>query len=242
MSVGKGIFMLREITKDEYIKGIINNVGEDEKDTRQSAKSPYFLLNYRGMYIGLCKKFGFTKVKGKFIEKAHKELYNVYYKYVSDQLDKAETLGYVTLAFGLRLRTPMIHKGIKGGVPQYKIEQERRSAGNALFQSYGLLTIRAFSSFMRRVWNHVYYYDKVFAVVTIYDSIYVDLPNDLECLKWVNDNLIDCMKDISGCPELEHPIVKLNSDLELYYPSWADSTKIPNNSSEEEIAILLKDL
>jgi hypothetical protein len=50
--------MLREITKDEYIKGIINNVEEDEKDIRQRSKSPFFLLNYQGSYIGLSKKYG----------------------------------------------------------------------------------------------------------------------------------------------------------------------------------------
>jgi hypothetical protein len=36
--------MLKEITREEYITHITNNVKEDKKEVRQNAKSPYFLL------------------------------------------------------------------------------------------------------------------------------------------------------------------------------------------------------
>jgi DNA polymerase-1 len=181
------------------------------------------------------RKFGFTEDKAKFIETSHKAMYKDYYDYVNAELDKAESLGYVRLAFGLRLRTPLIKAGLKGGVPKYQIEQERRSAGNALFQSYSMLTMRAFSSFMRRVWSHKEYFSEVRPVVTIYDSIYLDVPNDLLCVKWVNDNLIECMQDISGCTELSHPIVKLSSELEVYTPSWNNAIVLPNCLSHKQI-------
>jgi len=187
------------------------------------------------MYIGLMRQFGFTEKKAKFIENSHKAMYKDYYSYVDSKLDEAETTGYVVLAFGLRLRTPLMKAGLKGGVAKYQIEQERRSAGNALFQSYSMLTMRAFSSFMRRVWSHSEYSADIRPVVTIYDSIYLDIPNDLDCLKWVNDNLIECMQDISGCTELDHPIVKLSSELEVYTPSWNSATVLPNYSSHDEI-------
>jgi DNA polymerase-1 len=185
------------------------------------------------------KKFGFSEEKAKFIEESHKNLYKVYYDYINRQIEKARIKGYVTLAFGLRLRTPRL---VAREVPKFALKSEQRSAGNALFQSYSLLTTRAFSRFMRRVWKHPLYCDKVFAIVTIYDSIYVDIPNDLDCLKWVNDNLIECMKDISDCPELQHDTVKLGSELELYYPSWANPITIPNNASMQQIEKITKEL
>jgi len=36
--------MKRQITKDEFIAGVINNIKEDKGSVRQGAKSPYFLL------------------------------------------------------------------------------------------------------------------------------------------------------------------------------------------------------
>ena len=231
--------MLIEVTKDEYIRAVYQNIKEDYKDARQGVKSPYFLLNYKGTYHGLMKKFGYSEAKAKFIEKSHLNLYNVYYSYVDSKLDQAETTGFVRLAFGLKLRTPTIKAGVLGGADKSDIEQERRSAGNALFQSYGMLTLRAFSTFMREVWNHKEYCVKVFPVITIYDSIYLDIPNDLECVDWVNKHLISAMENIDGCPELDHPQVKLGAELEVCITSWADTITLPNKASQEAIHNLL---
>ena len=180
------------------------------------------------------RKFGYSEKKAKFIERSHLKLYKVYYAYVDSMLDRAETTGFVRLAFGLKLRTPKIKAGVLGGVSKNDIEQERRSAGNALFQSYGLLTLRAFSSFMRKVWNHKDYYNQIFPVITIYDSIYLDIPNDLDCLYWVNKHLIEAMDNIDGCPELEHTDVSLGAELEVM-SSWDKPVKILNRSSKEVI-------
>ena len=231
--------MLREVTKDEFTREVYQNIKEDYKDARQGVKSPYFLLNYKGTYHGLMKKFGYSEAKAKFIERSHLTLYKVYYAYVDSKLDQAETTGFVRLAFGLKLRTPTIKAGVLGGADKSDVEQEGRSAGNALFQSYGMLTLRAFSTFMREVWSHKDYSTTIFPIITIYDSIYLDIPNDLECLDWVNRHLITAMENISGCPELEHPEVKLGAELEVCISSWAETITLPNNSSKEEIYQLL---
>ena len=228
--------MKRKVSKEEWIASVINNIKKDKGSVRQGAKSPYFLLNYKGCYIGLMNQFGFSEKKSKFIENSHKKLYKGYYKYVDSQLDQAKIDGYVTLAFGLKLRTPYI---ADPKAPKFKVEQERRSAGNALFQSYGMMTLRAFSRFMDRVWNHKEYRTQVFPVVTIYDSLYIDIPNDIDCLHWCNENLIECMKLMDGCPELVHPEISLGADLEVLYPSWNDKKTIPNNASKELILDLL---
>jgi DNA polymerase-1 len=228
--------MKKKVTKEEWLASVINNIKEEKGKVRQMAKSPFFALNYKGTYRTLMKNLGFTEKKAKFIEKSHKELYKVYYSHVDNRLNKAKTDGYVTLAFGLRLRTPLL---TDKDAPEYKKEQENRSAGNAMFQSYGLITLRSFARFMERVWNHKEYYYQILPVVTIYDSIYLDVPNDIDCLHWVNENLIECMKSMDGCEELEHPKIALGADLEVLFPSWAHKYSIPNKASKEEILDIL---
>ena len=227
--------MLQEISKEEFITMIINDVKENEEDARQGAKSPYFLLNYGGSYIGLMRKFGFTEKKAKFIEQSHKELFTFYYKYVEDKLFEAKSTGYLTLAFGLRLRTVKLNIGRSGGVPQYQLEQEERSAGNALFQSYGLITLNALANIMNEVWEHKEYFDRIVPVTTIYDSLYFEMDNDLAQLAWFNEVVVRHMLDITQVPELEHDIISLGADVEVLYPDWATKIKIPNNGTEKEI-------
>jgi len=230
--------MKRKVSKEEWIAEVINSVKENAGKVRTKAKSPYFALCYRGTYRTLMKNLGFSEKKAKFIEKAHKEKYKVYYDYVEDKLEKAKEIGYVQLAFGLRLRTPLLSDN---NAPEHKVEKEIRSAGNALFQSYSLLTTRAFSRFMRRVWNHPEYATQILPVVTIYDSIYLDIPNDIECLYWVNENLIECMKMMDGCEELVHSDIALGADLEVLYQSFNTKVAIPNNTSIEDIINILEE-
>ena len=187
------------------------------------------------MYLGLMHQFGYSEEKAKFIYDSHRELYKTYYEYVDAQLDKGKLKGYITLAFGLRLKTPKLEMGRTAGVPQYVLEQEARSAGNAIFQSYGMMTLRALSTFMRRVWVHKEYSSKIILVSTIYDSIYLDVPNELEVVHWVNKNLVECMKDTSGIEELNHKEIAIGAELEIMIGSWAKPLKLKNNISKQAI-------
>ena len=68
------------------------------------------------------------------------------------------------------------------------------------------------------------------------------IPNDIDCLHWVNENLIECMKDTTGVTELNHKTISLGANLEVYYPSWMTATELENNMSKECILEKLKGL
>ena len=185
------------------------------------------------------RKFGFSEKKAKFIEESHKALYAAYYAYVATKLKEGAYDGFLTLAFGLRLRIPKLALGVKGGVPKYQVEQEERSAGNALFQSYGLITLKALAKIMDEVWLHPEYFDRIVPITTIYDSLYFEMDNDLDQLTWMNKVVVRNMLDITGVPELEHPKISLGADVEVLYPDWSSPIRIPNNATAEELKAFL---
>jgi DNA polymerase-1 len=218
----------------------INSIATKYPDLRQLSKSPTFLLTYMGTWKGLMKQFGFTKKMAKRIENNYHDLYKVNDKWVMDQIRKAGKTGYVELAFGLRLRTPILPQVVidSDAIP-YQAHKEIKTAGNALGQSYGLLNTRAGNAFMQRVWNSRYA-TKVLPISQIHDSQYFMIENTLSCVKWVNDNLIECM-EWNELEPIQHPIVKLGGQLEIYYPDWANPIKIPNRASIQELQKLLKE-
>jgi DNA polymerase I len=217
----------------------INSIEKLYTELRQKSKSPTFALTYLGTYYTLMTNCGFTEEKARYIEKQYHDLYKVADQWLADTLKKAETTGYVPLAFGGRIRTPLLAQTMGNFKRPYAAEKEARSAGNAATQSYCFLTIRAFNEFMRRVWNSPYKYD-VFPALTIHDAIYLVVRNDINIVKWVNDNLIGCMV-WQELDEIKHDKIKITSSLEIYYPSWANKIKIPNKASEDEIENICKE-
>jgi DNA polymerase-1 len=57
---------------------------------------------------------------------------------------------------------------------------------------------------------------------------------------WVNENLIDCMA-WQQLPEIQHPIIKITSSLEIYWPSWNQQIKIPNGATKTQIKQLCEE-
>lgn len=225
---------LKGAAEPEKVK-IINSISERYPKLRQDSKLPTFALTYMGTYKTLMENGGFSRKEAKKIEEEYHRLYEVADGWVWRELLKASERGYVTLAFGLRLRTPILTQVLlesDSGLP-WEAHGEIKTAGNALGQSYCLLNTRAANAFMEEVWNSKYAGD-VMPVAQIHDAIYLVIRNDLNVLKWVNDHLIDCMT--SYVPkELQHPEVGLEASLELYTPSWAKGYSIPNKLSKEEL-------
>ena len=174
-------------------------------------------------------------------EKESKQVTNNYHKvytvadaYTNTKLIEASKNGYVTLAFGGRLKTPVLSKSILStSSTPYKATSEGRTAGNALFQSYGLLTNRACKEFMRRVRNSPYKYD-VRLCAMIHDAIYLQVRQDLDIVHWVNKNLTECMA-WQKLPELEHDKVKIHADLSLFYPNWSKEVVLKPADTKEMI-------
>jgi DNA polymerase-1 len=212
----------------------INSIETLFPEIRQDSKAPTFALTYQGMYITLMKNLGWSEEKAKRIEKNYHDMYAVSDAWVQDKLDEASTTGYVELAFGLRLRTPLLANTIRGHrTTPFEAEAEGRTAGNALGQSYGLLNNRAAVAFMERVWASKYRFD-IKPVALIHDAIYLCIRDNSAVVEWVNQELINAM-EWQDLPELEHDTVKLGAGLEIFWPTWNDKIAIPNQANQAEI-------
>lgn len=212
----------------------INSIQEKYPELRQKSKGPTFCLTYQGTKYALVNQIGLSEDEAERIESAYHELYAHSDTWVKDKLEKASQDGYVTVAFGLRVRTPILHQIMLGKVSTpYAGKAESRTAGNAMGQSYGLLNNRASNEFMQRVWDSKYRLD-ILPISQIHDSGYYLIRNQVGIAKWVNDNLIECM-EWQNLPELQHDKVKLGGSLEIYEKSWAHSKKLPNKATKKEI-------
>ena len=216
------------------------NAGENlYPDYRKESKAPTFALTYQGTYYTLIRNCGFSEEKARRIESRFQELYADSIQWVDDKLRQASNDGYVTVAFGLRLRTPLLAQCMYGSPTMpYQATKEGRTAGNALGQSYGLLNNRAAIEFRERTLDSNYALD-VRPSAHIHDSQYFMVREDLAVLHWVNENLIPCM-EWQELPEIQHDEVKLGGQLEVYYPDWAKAHKLPNNATDTEIAAICK--
>jgi DNA polymerase-1 len=217
----------------------INSIGEVYPKCRQDSKAPTFLLTYGGTYHGLMKNLGWSEEKAKRIEANYNSMYAVSKEYIAKRIKQACTDGYVEVAFGLRLRTPVLHASILGGkyTPR-EAGAEGRTAGNAMGQSYGLLNNRAAVEFMKRVHAAGYQHD-VKMIALIHDAIYLLCREDIALVAWVNKNLVECMS-WQDLPELYHPTVKIGAALDIFYPTWAESVTLPINASNDDIINVCK--
>jgi DNA polymerase I len=218
----------------------INSIANVFPEVRQDSKGPTFALTYQGTWRTLMKKLGFPEDRAKAIEAGFLDLYKVSIQWVQDKLDKAGNDGYVTLAFGLRLRTPLLGKTIRGHrTTPYEAEKEGRTAGNALGQSYSLLNNRAANEFWGKVWNSPFRYD-IKPIALIHDAIYPLVRDDYDVVTWVNRELIKSMQ-WQELPEIQHDTVKLGAELSVFWPSWKYELKLPNDATTQQIRDLCKE-
>lgn len=138
----------------------------------------------------------------------------------------AKANGYVECAFGHKVYTPNINaKDMK------RASKDARSSSNAVTQSWGMLTNRAINEFDERLTNSPYRHD-VKLINTIHDAIYLLIRENAEAIKWVNDNLMECMK------WQDHPLIAsdipLTAELDLGY-SWDAMKTLDNNVELEEV-------
>lgn len=213
----------------------INSIKDKYPKLRQRSKAPSFALQYSGTKFTLMNNCGFSEQEAQQVEKGYHEMYKVSDEWVANKIKQAEQQGYLDTAFGLRIRTPVLGKSILGNSKTpYLAIAEARSVGNAVSgQSFGMLTNRALNEFMERVWKSEYSLD-IFPVATIHDAIYLVIKDNINVVKWVNDNLIDCMS-WQELPELQHDKIKLTAELGLFYPNWANEITLPNKASRKQI-------
>lgn len=213
----------------------INSIEHKYPDLRQLSKAPTFLLTYQGTYHGLIKNCGFSEEVAKQIEDLYHQLYVHSDNVIAERIQKeAVELGYVKLAFGLKLRTPLLKKTVLGNrYTTYEAQAEARTAGNAMGQSYGLLNSRAVVAFMRKVWKSKHRL-KIMPVALIHDAIYLIIEDDIEVIEFVNKHLTKEM-EWQELEEIYHDEVKLGGNLDLFYPHWANAITLEPNWTPSEI-------
>lgn len=228
------------ISSQEYNVMHINSISKLKKSHRQDSKAPTFALTYQGTHYTLMKNCGFSMDEAKSIENNFHEMYRESTEWIKEKLDQCCIDGYTTVAFGLRIRTPLLARSILNNqATANESTAEARSVGNAISgQSYGLLNNRAAIAFMEKVWNSEYKYD-IIPVSLIHDAIYLMIRDDATVVQWVNDNLIQEMQ-WQELPEIAHDQVKLGAELDIYYPSWDTPITLPNSLTESEIKAFVK--
>ena len=212
----------------------INSIATKYKQWRQDSKPVTFLLTYQGTFIGLMNNCGFDRATALEIEASYHEMYKVSDDWVQSKIEQACKDGYVTVAFGLRLRTPLLKQVVYGSAKMpYEARKEGRTAGNALGQSYGLLNNRAAIELKSRL-DPTKYRTRILPIMHIHDASYQLVKNNLENVHWLNTHLPECMK-WQELPEIQHDVVKLGGSLEIYYPNWTKEYAIPNGATIQEI-------
>lgn len=211
----------------------VNTIKKTHPELRQDSKAPTFLLTYGGTYHGMMSNLGWPQDKSQAIEANYHKLYVVSDQYVQDRLKQANQDGFVEVAFGLRVRTPLLKQVVWGSRIPYEAAAEGRTAGNALGQSYGLLNNRAAVAFMKKVWDSPYRLD-IMPVALIHDAIYLLIRDRIDVVEWANKHLIEEMR-WQELPEIQHPTVKLGAALDIFWPNWANPITLPNDASAEVI-------
>ncbi len=202
----------------------INRIKDELPEIRAKSKSPSFAMAY-GSGAGKVKDLlKCSKAEAEAVFDGYHKLYRDTAIYAERNTEKAKAQGYINGAFGLKLRTP----GIRSR-DQQKVGSEGRSLNNMTIQSYGLLMNRAGINFQKRIEeDHVV--NNVMLVNQIHDALYGLVRNTPNMVKWLNDNLIDCMIE-EFLPEQQIP---LEAELDIG-PSWDKQHTLKNNLTVEEI-------
>lgn len=212
----------------------INSIEKKYKALRGDSKAPTFALTYQGTHHTLMKNCGFPKEKAVLVENRFKELYKVSIDWVDAKLQEASKVGYVTVAFGLRVRTPLLKQVIrKTSKTPYEAEAEGRTAGNALGQSWCLLNSRASVEFMEKVRASEHRLD-IRPCAHIHDAQYMMVRDDIDALLYANEHLVEAVK-WQEHPDIAHDDVKLGGEFGIFYPDWGHEITIPNGASKEDI-------
>jgi DNA polymerase I len=234
LTIDSMIDAVSEVSAIEHDVARINSIADLYKPQRQDSKMPTFLLTYGGTHIGMMAQGNFTLEKALQIDARYHELYRVSDEWVAARLEEASKVGYVTVAFGLRLRTPLLHQVVRGTrATPYEAEAEGRTAGNALGQSWCLLNSRALTEFMRTVRKGEHRL-KIRPISQIHDASYFLIPDDIEVLRYVNEHLVKAV-EWQDHPAIAHDTVKLGGELGVFYPSWSHEAVIPNGATEEQV-------
>jgi DNA polymerase-1 len=217
----------------------VNSIAKLYKPLRQESKAPTFALTYQGTHITLMANCGFTKELALSIEKSYHELYQVSDEWVAEKLKEACNVGYLTLAFGLRLRTPLLKQVVLNtSKTPYEAAAEGRTAGNALGQGYCMLNSRAGSEFMGKVRANPDHRLNIKPCSQIHDAGYFLIKDDMPTLLYTNEHLSQAVSWQED-PAIQNEHISMSGKLAIFYPHWGKEFDIPNKTTVEEVQGLI---
>ncbi len=208
----------------------------DKGDKLRSKSKPItFALTYQGTWSTLVNNCGFTPEEAKEIENRYHDLYKVSDEWMADKIEEASKKGYATLAFGGRLRCPVLHKTILNTrYTPNAASAEARTVGNAVGgQSYCQLNLRLSFKLMEAV-KEAGYSHKIRQCASIHDATYLIVEDNIHTVEWLNRTIteLSLWKDL---PELYDPEIPLGGELDLFPESWAKGITLPMDANKEVI-------
>ena len=232
--------VLEEISVEEFNREQLKKFKSVYKDLRQLSKRVTFALQYGGQENTLEKNCGFSHQDAAEIVANYKKLYAVSETEKLAHVRLAEKEGFVTGAFGLKVRTPLLKQTITNlKVTPKEAEAERRTATNARFQSYGLLNTRAGIEFNNEVRNSPFKFD-IRPVAHIHDAQYFLVRDNEETILWANEHLVKAV-EWQEDPAIYHPQVKLGGEFSIFWPNWSSELSLPNKLNKIELTNLSKE-
>lgn len=217
----------------------VNNIAKTHKHLRQASKAPTFALTYDGTYITLMQNCGFDEATAKSIEFAYHDMYKVSGMWKAEKIKQACKDGYVTVGFGLKVRTPILKNTIYSDSMSNLAKAEARTAGNALGQGWGVLNDRAMNEVIERI-DKEGYTESILPVAKVHDAGYYLVKNDIDTILWLNQAVVKASK-WQDHPDIQHDSVHLHGNLDLFYPDWSNPITLPDDCTEEQLLELCKD-
>ena len=183
------------------------------------------------------KNCGFDEVTAKQIEERYHELYKESDIWIKERIKEATVNGYVTGAFGLRVRTPML---LGANINKLTNQQaaESRTAGNALGQGWGLLNNRAMNAVLKRI-DKAGLTEDIYPIAAIHDACYYMVRNDIQTILWLNQAVTEEAK-WQDHPVIQHDQVELEGQLDLFFPDWSNPITLPEKLTEPELISLVQ--
>lgn len=231
---------VKEVKPSEHNVSRVNSIKKLYKHWRQESKIPTFALTYDGTFATLMKNLGFSEQLAKQIEKNYHDLYVVSDKWVAARIEQASKDGYIEIAFGLRLRTPLLKQVVLGTSKTPKeAAAEGRTAGNALGQSWCMLNSRAASEFLSKARSGIHRLD-IKPCAQIHDAQYYLIKDDIDTLMYVNEHLSKAVSWQED-PLIQNEHINMSGQLEIYFPDWNHGFDIPNDADKGQIKSLIKE-
>ena len=219
--IGKVIELTGDTPTDAMtFKALVDTKDAIAEAIRQKSKGPTFKLAYGG--------YPDAHKGGVITQEIFDNYHNVLYPGITDYrenyvLKTAFEEGEIHLGLGFSIKTDDANRDI-------------RTLTNATCQFWSILTAISINR-MHQLIDENSYQDDVKVISTIYDSIYLEVTETPEFIKWTNDNLIDTML----VDFMENQEVKNTAESDVGY-DWATMVTLSNDASLKEIQEALKTL